>query len=488
MVWRFLCCLLAFGCLGFAQRYVDAACPSRLLIGLEASVARSLRCGTLQVPENRQVPDRTIALSVLIAPSHSATPAEPIIFLQGGPGGASLATLPWWLASPLRANHDIILVDQRGTGYSRPSLSCPELRQTDNPVMAMRACRQRLERAGIDLTAYNSRETAQDIQDLRRALGLEAVNLLGVSYGSRLALTILRDAPDGIRSVILDSVYPPQVERMVGLGPNFARALHEVFRSCRAQPACASQYPDLEGIFYQAIAQLNATPLPSPLISVDGNVLLNLLFQAMYQTQVGPYLPYSMQRLAEGDILTTLALLSGIKAETLADTQLTIAALLQLLSEAVRLLFANVQSEGVYFSTECQEDMLFQTPAAIRRKSAALPEVLAAFIDHRINELFAICAVWGVARADAAESQAIRSDIPTLLLAGTFDPITPPVWAELAARTLTNSTLVVLPGVAHGAFDANDCVAKIILEFLADPQQTPDITCVSELSVQFYVP
>jgi pimeloyl-ACP methyl ester carboxylesterase len=491
MVWRilYIFSLLLCGHAALAQTYQEAPCPSRLLIGRDTSVAQSLRCGILSVPEDRtNALSRSIDLAVLILPSLSEIPAEPVVFLQGGPGGASLATLPWWLESPLRDHHDIILIDQRGTGYSRPSLSCPELTQTDDAVAAMRACRMRLERTGINLSAYNSRENARDIQDLRAALGLEAVNLLGVSYGSRLALTILRDNPEGIRSVILDSVYPPQVERMVGLGPNFLRVLSEVFRSCRAQPECAAQYPELERNFYAAIAELNDAPLPSPLLPIDGSLLLTIFFQAMYQTQIGPYLPYSMQRFSEGDYLTTLALLAGIEAEALGDIQLTIAAFLRLFSESFRFLFANVQSEGAYFSTECQEDILFQTPEAIRRKSGGLPEVLQGFVDDSASDLFAVCTTWGVARGDMTESQAVSSDIPTLLLAGTFDPITPPVWAELAARTLTNSTLVVLPGVAHGAFDANDCAEGIVLEFLAHPHIPPDTSCVSELTVSFYVP
>jgi pimeloyl-ACP methyl ester carboxylesterase len=491
MFWRYLCILslLICGYAASAQTYREGPCPSRLLIGLDISVAQDLRCGVLSIPEDRtNESTRSIELAILVLPSLSATPAEPVLFLQGGPGGASLATLPWWLESPLRDHHDIILIDQRGTGYSRPALSCPELTQTEDTVAAMRACRARLERSGINLAAYNSRENAQDIQDLRAALGLEAVNLLGVSYGSRLALTILRDNPEGIRSVILDSVYPPQVERMVGLGPNFLRVLSEVFRSCRAQPDCAAQYPELERTFYAAIARLNDTPLPSPLLPVDGSLLLSIFFQAMYQTQVGPYLPYSMQRFSEGDYLTTLALLAGIEAEVLGDIRLTIAAFLRLFSESFRFLFANVQSEGVYFSTECQEDILFQTPEAIRRKSGGLPEVLQVFVDDSASNLFAICTAWGMVRGDLTESQAVRSDIPTLLLAGTFDPITPPVWAELAARTLTNSTLVVLPGVAHGAFDANDCVEGIVLEFLAHPHPPPDTSCAAELTVSFYIP
>ncbi|MCU0491295.1 MAG: alpha/beta hydrolase, partial [Chloroflexaceae bacterium] len=174
-----------------------------------------VRCGTLTVTEDRkQNGGRLIQLAVVVVASIAADPApDPILFLAGGPGGGAINDVEDWLYSPLRDERDIILLDQRGTGYSQPNLACPELADEgyDTELDALEACRDRLRQQWVNLQAYNSAATAADVAELREALGYEQINLFGVSYGSRVALTVLRDAPQGIRSVILDSAYPPEV-------------------------------------------------------------------------------------------------------------------------------------------------------------------------------------------------------------------------------------------------------------------------------------
>ena len=171
---------------------------------------------------------------------------------------------------------DLVFFDQRGTGYSEPSLACPEFidltldildddlslaQGNQRQLEALAACGDRLLQEGIDLTAYNSAENAADVADLRLVLGYEEWNLYGVSYGTRLAQTIVRDHPEGIRSIILDSAYPLAANIQLETAVNADRAFALFFAGCAADPACAVAYPDLEQVFAELVVQLNESPL-----------------------------------------------------------------------------------------------------------------------------------------------------------------------------------------------------------------------------------
>src|SRR5207237_7170740 len=210
---------------------------------------------------------RTIRLAVAICKSPRPHPApDPFVFLQGGPGGAIIDDLGSQITRQKRitdypADRDLILIDQRGTGLSQPSLACKETttldyrtlgqqlspqRQADLWVQAAQQCRARLVASGINLNAYTSLADAADVAALRGALGYPALNLYGVSYGTRLALTVMRTHPQGLRSVILDSVDPPDVNAVTGPLASSARAFAVLFQGCAADPACNAAFPHLQ--------------------------------------------------------------------------------------------------------------------------------------------------------------------------------------------------------------------------------------------------
>ena len=242
----------------------------------------SPECGYLAVPQSRSLPDSPyIRLHVAIFRSLSASPApDPVVHLAGGPGSSSLADARYLFNQGMDGileRRDFILLDQRGTGYSMPRLDCPE-RETLVPsllqdgfsqdiVDAFRRCRERLVSEGIDLTSYNSAASAADVNDLRQALGYAQVNLYGVSYGTRLALTLMRDYPGAVRSAVLDSTYPPQVNLYTALAPNAERAFNVLFDRCGADPACSRRYPDLRNTFYRLVDRLNTSPVAVRLIA-----------------------------------------------------------------------------------------------------------------------------------------------------------------------------------------------------------------------------
>ncbi|HEX6305128.1 MAG TPA: alpha/beta fold hydrolase, partial [Anaerolineales bacterium] len=206
------------------------------------------------MPENRARPEGSlIQLHVAVFRSRSEEPEnDPVVHLAGGPGSSSLGVAGYILGQGMDAileQRDLILFDQRGTGYSQPRLDCPEREaltptllegslsqraEQDAIVEALRECRERLTEEGVDLSAYNSAASAADVNDLRRALGYTKINLYGVSYGTRLGLTVMRDYPQAVRSAVLDSAYPPQVNLYTSLAPNAERAFNQLFAGCTA--------------------------------------------------------------------------------------------------------------------------------------------------------------------------------------------------------------------------------------------------------------
>jgi len=240
-------------------RFEPTTCPDDL-----ASLP-DFRCGYLVVPEDHQQPlDKTIRLMVAIARSKATAPEpDPVVLLVGGPGGRAVGSKGTsLLESTIRERRDIVYLDQRGTGRSEPSLACPELDSMNSEAVTrrdegllqlyienMRACRDRLTASGINLKAYTSAQNAADVDALRQALGYTQINLWGTSYGTRLGLTIIRDFPTGIRSAILDSVYPPAVDIYRDTPANADRVFRVLFDRCASDVLCNLLYPDLRETF-----------------------------------------------------------------------------------------------------------------------------------------------------------------------------------------------------------------------------------------------
>lgn len=442
-------------------------------------------CGILYVPEDRADPNSAtieLAFAILYASAEVVQP-DPVIYLAGGPGGNAVAELEAWVDIPYIQDRDLILLDQRGTGYSFPSLNCPEIEEGEDD--ATQACRDRLIADGVNLQAYNSAENAADVADLRVALGYDEWNLYGISYGTRLALTVMRDYPEGVRSVIIDSVYPPEVNSWEEYGQNTADVFTRLFQACADDAGCAASYPDLEGLFYATVDELNAQPAEYTGVdpdtgsgvdlSLSGDDLIDRLFQLMYSTESIPYLPWMIYEVANGNFNALDDLESGAIFEQERGRQEP--------GEDIS------DSEGMNLSVECQEEVGFLDEDTALANVPAEP---AALVDSSLNTIratFSDCQIWGVALGDPVEAEPVVSDIPTLVAAGEFDPITPAKWAESAASTLANSVFFVFPGGGHGVIDMNDCSQGIMQAFLDDPTQQPNASCIDAMgSVQWALP
>jgi pimeloyl-ACP methyl ester carboxylesterase len=396
-----------------------------------------------------------------------------------------------WLAPLFREvlkERDLIFFDQRGVGYSEPSLNCPEfeqillvhieeslneLEQHSLGAEAMAACRERLIDGGIDLSAYNSATSAADLNDLRRALGYETWNLYGVSYGTKLALTTMREFEESstIRSVILDSVYPPQVAGNADWGVNADNAFKIIFERCAAIEDCNNDYPDLETRFYDLVDALNNKPINIIVTDrvnrttfqtpFDGDDLIQTFFQMAYESDRIIYLPKMIRQLENG--------VSLILAEFLTDN----------LYEALNI------SEGMYTSVQCYEETPFISAAEVENAAKNLPPRLGHVFELTGLYGLEICETWHGVTADPIENAPVVSDIPTLILAGYYDPITPPSYGLETAEFLNNHFYFEFKGESHGVAFSHNCGMAILAAFLDQPQVSPDAGCMASLYIGF---
>ena len=452
-------------------------------------------CGILDVPENRLDPNTAaIQLDVAILRAQSGTSrADPVVYLAGGPGSSSLDEFysdpESWLIYAFTNDRDLIFIDQRGTGYSQPSLDCPEVdseefdTSSDPEVAAAQACRDRLAGEGIDLTAYNSAQSAADIEDLRMALGYEQWNLYGISYGTRLALTVMRDHPQGIRSVTLDSTYPPNVDAPVEEGIHLIEALGVLLDGCSDDPDCDAAYPDLDDVFVNTVMRLNDLPEVAVLIDpetdeeyeqeISGDDLANAVLSGLNDAQIIPLLPRVIFEVSQGNF-ETFSLLEGSGG----------AGMWRQDEQDVS------DSEGMNFSVQCREEYALSSYAAAEAQALTeIPDALMAVVFGPTMVYFEVCEFWGAGQAEIIENTAVSSDIPTLILAGQYDPVTPPAWGQIAARTLSNSFFFEFPGLGHAVTGGGDCPVSIMDEFIANPEFQPEASCIDDLSEPlFYLP
>lgn len=481
-----------------AATFAEAPCPFRLPPGQVEGP--TVECGYLTVPENRADPagrEIRLAVAILRHPDGASEP-DPIIYLEGGPGGSPLEmrmlNIDAYFGPMFDAQRDIIVFDQRGVGYSEPALDCPAFTELyldlldyevdgatlsaqevlDRKVEAFVACAEQL-RAVADLSAYNTAANSADVNDLRIALGYEKVNLWGGSYGTRLALGVMRDFPEGLRSVVLDAPYGPEVDLYRATPGSFDRALNVLVEECAADDACNTAYPDLRAVLLETVDRLNANPATVQVIDpmtgksydklLDGAGLTELVFRSLYDTSMRPVLPQAIYAAREGTYAAFLP-----------------TAMLDMLRQEFR-------SWGMYFSVLCNEEIPFSAREGFEAAVAEHPEFAGFFDGFEVGGLaYAVCPGWGAGRADARENEPVRSEIPTLIMTGEYDPIVPPGWGQSAAGTLTNSYFFEYPGMGHGV-SLGDCPRGMMLAFLDDPSVAPGDACMAQMEVApFAVP
>lgn len=457
-------------------------------------LGETITCGILHTRENPSDASSTpieVAFAILRATS-DAPATDPVIYLEGGPGGSALFYIDAWVTSPLRAQRDIILVDQRGTGYSLPSLSCYAYFTAfySGDINDIVRCVDELRVRGVDLGNYNTVNNAHDIAELMELLqldmGYSTYNLLGISYGTRLGLAVMNEHPDLVRSAILDSVYPQVVDHYGELGPNLQRAIEAVFAACLRDETCNTAYPNLEAVFYAVIQDLYDEYGDDA--STD---FLNSVFSALYSKRRIQALPAAIYAYYDGnDYDGNDYLYYGAPSndnygyDDYYDSYDP-----DIRDDYFDAYYDLNHADAFFMALECQEEFYFtsyDTAVAIatdRNTNAIIADSQLYDVERMRDE----CPFWFSKPAPAVSNERIYSDVPTMVVAGEFDPITPPEWAKVARETLTTSYYFSFPGEGHGVIDGHPCVTAIFAAFYTDPFTEPDASCRSEMGIQFYI-
>ena len=431
-----------------------------------ASIAA--RCGTFEVAEDPAAPaGASIALQVAVVPAlNRRAAAAPLFLLAGGPGQAAtdLYTSYAGAFARINRNHDIVLVDQRGTGRSAP-LVCrypddwhdaaddmPELRR------ATLAC---LAKFGERVRFYTTSVAVTDLEKVRRALGYRTIDLYGSSYGTRVAELYMRRHPEATHAVILDGVtYPEQA-----IGPDTPsdgeRALDAIVERCARAPDCAAAYPELRADLEGLRRRFGPEKQPLTLSDPSSGAPLPVEFNRAMLNAALRFLSYNA---VEASLLPTL-LHQGARGN-----------LAPLASQTVMMArqIGDQLASGMQNSVICSEDEPQFAAAGLDRQRIAQTYQ---GVDQ-LDALAEICKSWPRGPVDADLHAALHSDAPVLLLSGEADPVTPPEDAERAAAGLIHHRHLVLRGEGHGQL-ATGCVPTLMAEFLDDPRtETLDARCL----------
>lgn len=472
------------------------------------SPAAGMKCGYVTVPLLHEQPTGpTIQLAVVVLPATDADrQPDPLFMAQGGPGGSTIQTYADYLQSSPQSrpvsNRDIVLWDQRGTLFSKPALLCPEvdvagLREAmadSNPPDPSApdptdVCGARLAAQDGDLSAFNSAENADDIDDVRRALGYDKINFYGVSYGTELGQFVMRQHPEILNSVVLDAVVPLSYNLFVE--PAFAkqRIGTKYFDACAADPRCDAAFPNLRARYLALIDRLNAEPVtvavspteavpasyPAPAPDAAPRPLANLAGQTPYQIRLtGDLLEGALYQALYSNTHDLIPLI--VDRADRGDYTYISSVILPLV------LFDDTMASGMWTTVTCAERG--DTDPNVANYSALLPRLANAELADAASAVEA-CQQWQIQLLPKADLQPVQSDLPTLLLSGAYDPITPPEYAATLLPNLPNGQHVIFPYGAHGQAVTNACANSIIAQFIDSPLTRVDARCASGQQARF---
>lgn len=473
-LWIFLIGLLITACSPAPQVDPQAVAePAILLNDCQLStpgVSRRIpaRCGSLSVPENPAEPaGRTLQLHVAVLPAVSRNPAgDPLLFLTGGPGQAATESYPLisFAFDRINQKRDIVLVDQRGTGQSNP-IDCAEPESSpDTPEaleLSLRAC---LDSFQGDARFYTTDIAVQDLERVRLALGYSQFNIYGLSYGTRTALQYLRRYPERVRTMMVDGIVPPQEILGLDIARDAQRALEITFQRCAADPDCQAAFPELETDFQTVLSVLSENPvtvsLPHPLtgeateVEFDGESFGVAIRLLSYQQETVALIPLLVHTAAADSDYRLLAAQYLVVAGELTETI----------------------SQGMGFSVLCSEDAPFLKPQEI--EAANRDTYLQ---NQQTDELFRVCEIWPKGEIPSDYKTPLVSSVPTLILSGEADPVTPPENGELLLQSFSSGRHLIAPGQGHNVI-IRGCLPRLAAEFVESADQAAlDAGCVEAI-------
>jgi pimeloyl-ACP methyl ester carboxylesterase len=439
-----------------------------------AGIHEELFCGKLTVFENRETrTGRTIDLNVVVLPAvNQQNKAEPLFDLAGGPGASSVDRADFY-AGPgkvYRRRHDVVLVDQRGTGKSNglaiPREKTPQYYLKEMfPVDYVKQMRRALEKRA-DLTKYTTSIAMDDLDDVRAWLGYDTINLFGASYGTQATLVYMRRHPDHVRSAILLGVAPTDLKMPLHHSESAARAMDLLLGECDQDAACHAAFPQIHDDWKNALAQLEKQPARveySPpdqnaaraTVEIQRGVFGEKIRSWMYDRDKAARIPLIVHHAAGGDFAPFL-------------------------QQAIAPSIPDFVADGMYLSVTCAEDVPFIDQDEAEKLTAGNP-----FGNYRVFQQTRACGLWPRGEIPKDFLQPVRSNAPVLIFSGNMDPVTPPKYGEEVARYLPNSRHIIIPEAGHGVDGLKDagCIDRITIEFLdKGDAKNLDVSCVERMT------
>jgi pimeloyl-ACP methyl ester carboxylesterase len=438
-----------------------------------AGINEELFCGKLTVFENRETrTGRTIDLNLVVLPAFDQkTKAEPVFDLAGGPGAASAERAEFYAGAgkDYRRQHDVVCVDQRGTGQSnRLSISREKTAQyylsEMFPIDYVRQLRHTLEQRA-DLTKYTTSIAMNDLDEVRAWLGYDRINLFGASYGTQAALVYMRQHPEHVRSAILLAVAPTDLKMPLHHSESAARAMDLLLGECERDAACHAAFPQIRDDWKNALAQLERQPArveyssagkaAPTTVEIQRGVFGEKIRTWMYDRDKAARIPLIVHQAAGGDFAPFL-------------------------QQAIGPSIPDFVADGMYLSVTCAEDVPF-----INQEEAAKLNADNPFGNYRVFQQTRACGMWPRGKIPTDFLEPVSSNAPVLIFSGNMDPVTPPNYGEEVAKHLRNSTHIIIAQAGHGVDGLKDpgCVDRIAIEFLdkADAKNL-DVSCVERMA------
>jgi len=444
--------LLAAGCGNESPRHGRVALSECRL----PHYAPAAQCGTIRVPENRAQPQgRSIELFIAILPANTLRPApDPLFILAGGPGQAASTLAPFAQSlGAIRRTRDVVLIDQRGTGRSG-ALSCKAFSPDDraefemDPLPKARDCLAELKARGVDAAQYTTSAWVEDLDAAREALGYPQVNLWGGSYGTRAALEYVRRHPDRVRSMVLDGVVPPAMRITLDVWKTRDAAIDDIVAACHASAACSKAFPDPAATLdtlSRTLANGKRVTFEDPRIGAPQTYtftfehVVGALQPLTYSPELASLIPELLQRALDGDYAPLVAAALAVTSD---------------LTEQM--------NAALHYSVTCAEDVP-RIDATTRTRV-----IFGSRAGLMAERIIAVCDLWPRGAMPADFSAPVVSDVPTLLLSGGLDPVTPPAYGAEVARTLSHSKHVVAPGYGH-IVSPHACAPRLVTAFVEHP-------------------
>ncbi|MGY1521206.1 alpha/beta fold hydrolase [Luteimonas sp. A482] len=434
------------------------------------------QCATLAVPEDHAAPDgRMIDLAIALVPAKGMAEADPIYMIAGGPGQSAIESFPMveGAFSDVRRNRHVVLVDARGTGGSNP-LHCPGFMDDEvlaNPenetpeavVRLTEACRDVLQKTA-DLRFYTTGDHVRDLDLVRQKIGVERINLVGISYGTRVAQQYAAAYPQHTRSLVLDSVAPNSLVLGQDHARNLEDALDAQFQRCRASEACLTNLGDPRQQLTLVRERLQAGGIApvryrDPVsgewreeVPRDGH-LIGLLRMYAYQPSMAATLPLLLHEAAQQRYESLLAQ-SRMLSSQMNDSM----------------------AMGMGLSVSCSEDAA-EFRSAADDDATVLGNLLVDLMQQQ-------CAVWPKGVRSEGFRSPLSGEVPVLAISGELDPVTPPRYGDEVVETLPNGRHLVLPGQGHSVLGSG-CMPKLFAQFIESTDaHAMDAGCLDRLSAQ----